>query len=58
MGEFLAYSIKVSVCLVMFYLFYKLLLSRTTLHTFNRFTLLTLVATSLMLPFLHVTLYR
>ena len=58
MGEFLAYSIKVSVCLVMFYLFYKLLLSRTTLHTFNRFTLLTLVATSLMLPFLHVTLGR
>ncbi|MDE6151972.1 MAG: M56 family metallopeptidase [Prevotella sp.] len=56
MGEFLAYSIKVSACLVMFYIFYKLLLSRTTLHTLNRFTLLTLVATSLMLPLLHVTL--
>lgn len=55
MGEFLAYSIKVSMCLVMFYIFYKLLLSRTTLHTFNRFVLLSLVALSLILPFVHVT---
>ncbi|MCM1078237.1 MAG: M56 family metallopeptidase [Bacteroidales bacterium] len=58
MGEFLVYSLKVSVCLVMFYIFYKLLLSRTTLHTFNRFTLLTIVAASLLLPFLHVTVWQ
>ena len=39
----------------MFYVFYKLLLSRTTLHTFNRFVILALVAVSMVLPFVHVT---
>ncbi|TGX82380.1 TonB family protein [Palleniella muris] len=58
MGEFLVYSVKVSLCLVMFYIFYRLLLSRTTLHTFNRFVLLSLVALSLVLPFVHVTVGR
>lgn len=55
MGEFIVYSVKISLCLVMFYVFYKLLLSRTTLHTFNRFVILALVAVSLVLPFVHVT---
>lgn len=49
------YSVKVSLCLVMFYVFYKLLLSCTTLHAFNRFVILALVAASLVLPFVHVT---
>lgn len=55
MGEFIVYSVKISLCLVMFYIFYKLLLSRTTLHTFNRFVILALVAVSMALPFVHVT---
>lgn len=55
MGEFIVYSVKVSLCLVMFYVFYKLLLSRTTLHTFNRFVILALVVMSLVLPFVHLT---
>lgn len=55
MGEFVVYSVKVSLCLVMFYVFYKLLLSRTTLHAFNRFVILSLVAVSLLLPFIHIT---
>lgn len=55
MGEFIVYSVKISLCLVMFYVFYKLLLSRTTLHTFNRFVILALVAVSMVLPFVHVT---
>lgn len=55
MGEFIVYSVKISLCLVMFYVFYKLLLSRTTLHTFNRFVILALVAVSMALPFVHVT---
>lgn len=55
MGEFIIYSVKVSLCLVMFYVFYKLLLSRTTLHTFNRFVILALVVLSLVLPFVHLT---
>lgn len=56
MGEFVAYSVKVALCLVMFYVFYKLLLSRTTFHTFNRCVILSLVAISLLLPFVHITL--
>lgn len=58
MGEFVIYSVKVSMCLVMFYVFYKLLLSRTTLHTFNRFMILSLVGVSLFLPFVHVTISK
>lgn len=55
MGEFVVYSVKVALCLVMFYVFYKLLLSRTTFHTFNRCVLLSLVLVSLLLPFVHIT---
>lgn len=58
MGEFVIYSVKVSMCLIMFYVFYKLLLSRTTLHTFNRFVILALVAVSLVLPFIHLTVEK
>lgn len=58
MGEFVIYSVKVSLCLVMFYVFYKLLLSRTTLHAFNRFVILCLVAVSLLLPFVHITVEK
>lgn len=58
MGEFVIYSVKVSLCLVMFYVFYKLLLSRTTLHGFNRFVILALVAVSLSLPFIHITVEK
>ena len=58
MGEFVIYSVKVSMCLVMFYVFYKLLLSRTTLHSFNRFMILSLVGVSLCLPFVHVTISK
>ena len=39
MGIFFVYILKSSVCLVVFYLFYRLLLSRETFHRFNRFAL-------------------
>ncbi|MDE6806977.1 MAG: M56 family metallopeptidase, partial [Prevotella sp.] len=55
MGEFVAYSVKVALCLVMFYVFYKLLLSHTTFHAFNRFVILATVVISLLLPFVHIT---
>lgn len=35
--SFLMYNLKVAVCLVVFYLFYKILLSRETFHKLNRF---------------------
>ena len=40
MGIFFVYILKSSVCLTIFYLFYKLLLSRDTFHRFNRIALL------------------
>lgn len=52
---FFIYSIKVAICLVAFYLFYKLLLSRDTFHAFNRATLLLLMLLSLVLPFVNIS---
>ena len=37
MGLFFVYILKSSVCLAVFYLFYRLLLARDTFHRFNRF---------------------
>ena len=43
MGAFFIYILKSAVCLVLFYLFFKLLLSRETFHRFNRVALLGVV---------------
>ena len=48
MGIFFVYILKSSVCLAVFYLFYRLLLSRETFHRFNRVALL-----SILLLFCH-----
>ena len=40
MGLFFIYILKASVCLALFYLFYKVLLSKETFHRFNRLALL------------------
>lgn len=54
MGEFLIYIIKSFLCLVLFYLFYKVLLSRDTFYRFNRFALLVLMVVSLVVPFIEL----
>ena len=51
MGIFFVYILKSSVCLTIFYLFYKLLLSRDTFHRFNRIALLSLIMLSVIIPF-------
>ena len=56
MGPFLAYILKSSLCLVAFYLFYKVLLSRETFYRFNRFALLSLMVFSALLPLVQITL--
>ena len=48
------YQVKVGVCLIAFYLLFKLLLSRDTLHRFNRVLLLMLSASAFVLPWLHM----
>lgn len=54
MGIFFIYSIKVAICLVAFYLLYKLLLSRETFYGFNRFTLFAMIVAAFALPLVHL----
>lgn len=53
---FFIYSVKVAVCLALFYLFHKLLMSRDTFHSFNRFAILSMMLLSLVLPLVHLSL--
>lgn len=56
MGMFFVYIIKVALLQTVFYLTYKLLLSRESFHAFNRGVLLAMQAAALLLPLVHVTL--
>jgi len=55
MGVFFIYILKSSVCLVLFYLFFRLLLSKETFHRFNRMALLEVLFFSLLIPCIEVT---
>lgn len=55
MGTFLVYILKSSLCLDLFYLFYRLLLSKETFHRFNRIALLGVMLISCLLPLIRVT---
>ena len=54
-GLFGVYAIKVTICLLLFFIFNKLLLSRETFHTLNRFVWLFVVVASLGLPLMEWT---
>ena len=58
MHDFLLYELRVGICLAVFYLFYKLLLSRETFHRLNRVLIVASVAVSFLLPVCRVTLYE
>ena len=58
MYDLMIYSLKVGVCLAVFYLFFKLLLSRETFHRFNRIVLLGAMVLSFVLPLCVITVYR
>ena len=55
MGIFFVYILKTSVCLAVFYLFYRLLLSKETFHRFNRLALLGVLLFSCLVPLIEVT---
>ncbi|MBM6758102.1 M56 family metallopeptidase [Bacteroides mediterraneensis] len=55
MGTFLVYILKSAVCLAVFYLFYRLLLSKETFHRFNRIALLGVMVLSCLLPLIQIT---
>ena len=58
MIAFLAYDLKVAVLVAVFYMFYRLLLSRETFHRVNRVVLLTTAVASFVLPLCVITLHR
>lgn len=56
--ELIIYELKAAVLLAVFYMFYRLLLSRDTFHRFNRVTLLVISLLSLVLPLCVITVHR
>ncbi len=55
MGTLFIYILKSAFCLILFYLFYRLLLSRDTFHRFNRIALLSIMTLSCLLPLIEIT---
>ena len=58
MIEFLTYDLKVAVLIAVFYMFYRLLLSRETFHRVNRVVLLLTAIASYVLPLCVITLHK
>ena len=58
MGIFMIHILKSSVCLALFYLCYRMLLSKETFHRFNRLALLGIMVLSFLLPFIEVTMQK
>lgn len=58
MEAFLIYDLKVAALIATFYLFWRLLLARETLHRLNRAVLLTTAVLSFVLPLCVVTFHR
>lgn len=50
-----SYILKVSILLTLFYLFFKLLLSKETFHQVNRFMVLSLLVSAFVLPFITIS---
>ena len=57
MDSLLLYLVKSAVLLAVFFLGYRLLLSRETFHRFNRVMLITIALLSFVLPLFHITRY-
>lgn len=55
MTDFLIYQGKAAIALAVFYMFYRLLLSKETFHRFNRIVLLGTAALSFILPLCVIT---
>ena len=55
MNEFIIYQGKTAIALAVFYIFYRLLLSKDTFHRFNRIVLLGTAALSFILPLCVIT---
>ena len=58
MTDFLIYDAKVAVLIVVFYMFYRLLLSKDTFHRVNRLVLLFTAVASFVLPLCVITFHQ
>ena len=58
MTNFLIYDAKVAVLIIVFYMFYRLMLSRETFHRVNRVVLLLTALASFVLPLCVITLHK
>ena len=58
MMEFLTYDLKVAALIAVFYMFYRLLLAKETLHRMNRIMLLTTAVASFILPLCVITMHK
>ena len=58
MIDFLTYDLKVAVLIAVFYMFYRLLLSKETFHQVNRFVLLATAVASFVLPLCVITMHE
>ena len=58
MLDFLIYDLKVAVLIAVFYMFYRLLLSKETFHRVNRMVLLATAVLSFVLPLCVITLHQ
>ena len=58
MTDFLIYDAKVAVLVIVFYMFYRLMLSRETFHRVNRVVLLLTAVASFVLPLCVITLHK
>ena len=56
--EFLIYDLKVAALIAVFYMFYRLLLAKETLHRMNRVVLLGTAVTSFLLPLCVITMHE
>ena len=56
--EFLIYDLKVAAYIAVFYMFYRLMLNRETLHRMNRVVLLTTAVASFVLPLCVITIHH
>lgn len=54
MVEFFIYMLKTSLCLALFYLFYKVLLSKETFHKINRVALILIIIFSFCIPIIQL----
>lgn len=58
MTDFIIYECRVAIAIAVFYIFYRLLLSQETLHSFNRIVLISTAVLSFILPFCIITIHR